>query len=201
MATHADISGNLTIAALQSVRRNAANTGFETYLVGSGESGNSEIVTNIVLQNLTDDISTTEIDGTDVAGLYRICFYMRVTANDPTSLGTVIFDCGWTDEVAYTSQEITGSRVITLSVANDVNSNSWVVYNASGKMSYYTWHTGDYGDAVYSLRVCVERLFVGAVSLSGIITGSTTIGGALGDAGAARATAMGTAIASATLTG
>ena len=31
MATHADISGNLTMGALQSVRRNAANTTFEPY--------------------------------------------------------------------------------------------------------------------------------------------------------------------------
>ena len=31
MATHADISGNLTIGPLQSVRRNAANTTFEAF--------------------------------------------------------------------------------------------------------------------------------------------------------------------------
>lgn len=35
MATHADISGNLTIGALQAVRRNASNTGFEAYTTTS----------------------------------------------------------------------------------------------------------------------------------------------------------------------
>ncbi len=59
MATHADISGNLTIGALQSVRRNAGDTAFEAFTpaagtISSGTAGRiAEYATATTLQSST----------------------------------------------------------------------------------------------------------------------------------------------------
>ena len=168
MATHADISGNLAIGALQSVRRNSTNTAYEAFSTLS-----TGLVTTVILTGQGADIAQTGISNTTTPGMYRINFYLHATAvnvaADDITLKFYWFDGAGTSEKYY-SPGVLPLMIYGQTTAQD----SIVAYKTTGAISYSVTG-GNYSTATYALYIVVEQIYTTAVLLLGNAAGTATV--------------------------
>lgn len=104
------------------------------------------------LTGQTADIGTTNCTNANVAGLYRVSAYLSDTTADVLA-GAVILTFTWTDDVGSTTQTLT--QVLTGTGRTEA---IFLLYLASGNLTYATTHTGIIGTAAYAVRFVVERM-------------------------------------------
>lgn len=227
MATHADISGNLAIGALQAVRRNVTNTAFEAYTpyTTSGAATTYPTVVSVVaLTDISGSISPTGLLNTDVPGIYSVNSYMYATAIDDLAPLAAQVELQWTDDAGSKQDTIDTANLQTLIPASGNYGYSFVVHCASGSISYsVTAGGGSFLDARCSLYLVIMRLAeIGTGALSGLsagvatlratlaagilqvygtAAGATTVTGTVRGSGAAGGAAAGAAAGSGTLSG
>ena len=171
MATHADISGNLTMAALQSVRRNAANTTFEAYTPMYSSMGSIDSVASVHYAGHNSDITSTSLSGTDVPGLYLVTMRSYTDKAD-AGAGTVSVGIAFTDALARSYGDN-----IDLSTLGEVGL-SFVLPMCveTGSITYSATITGSYGAASYTIAISAIRL-IAFGRLTGTSSGIATVTG------------------------
>lgn len=99
-------------------------------------------------------IASTNLTNTTPAGLYRINYSLRCTTADVTA-GTITASFTYTDDVGATT-DTTAAIVLTATTSRQAG--SFVVYLASGNITYLTTLTGIIGTSRYQLRARCEFL-------------------------------------------
>jgi len=101
------------------------------------------------------DITTTAFSGTNVAGLYRINYYLVATTADVTA-GTVVLTLTYTD--ASGAQTITSSPVTLATAGGFAQQVLFVQVSGTGAISYAVAVTGIYATAAFDLYAVAEKL-------------------------------------------
>ncbi|MFA5388856.1 MAG: hypothetical protein WC312_03780 [Candidatus Omnitrophota bacterium] len=116
--------------------------------------GIAYIVSNVSLAAQSAAISSTNFTNANVAGQYRISYYLVTTTADATA-GTIALNIAYTD--ASQAQNI-ASPTINLATLGSKQQEVLYVQLASGNLAYSTTLTGAVNNARYNLYISVERL-------------------------------------------
>jgi len=120
----------------------------------SGTNTGDQIITNIQLTAKVAAIGSTNITGTNTAGLYRVSYYLEDTTADITA-GTIMVTIGWTDDAGATT---TSSVALPLTAVGRTSGNLYIRVLGTGSIQYSTTLVGIIGTSQYALFISAERL-------------------------------------------
>lgn len=100
------------------------------------------------------DIADTNFVGGNVAGLYRVSYYLVDTTSDITA-GAVTLNIKYTDIVGARTLS---STPVVLTATTAITQGTLFIQLASGNVTYGVTHTGIFGTATFALYLTFERL-------------------------------------------
>lgn len=119
------------------------------------------IVDNVALTNQGAAIGSTNVTNGNVAGDYRVGYYLVCTTADITA-GSIAISITYNDGTAV--RTLTGVAVVLTSTANwatkftNTNADGSYIHLGSGSIAYSTVLTGSAGTSKYALYLSFERL-------------------------------------------
>lgn len=139
-----DASGNMTLAA-KIISYNGITTDPDTL-------GVPVLVDFQSATGLSIDVSATNYNNANTAGLYRVSVYVVVTTADATA-GSVSVNTLWNDGTAARTVSATASMAAT-NYAQTITH----LLNTSGSVQFSITHTGSFGTAQYAVYLMCERV-------------------------------------------
>ena len=117
------------------------------------------IMDSVALTGQTGSINSTNLNNSNVAGLYRVHYYIQVTTSD-LAAGTIRCDISYNDGDPHTLS----GQTLVLTAKNQASTfvtstlDGSILRHNSGSIAYSTTLIGVIGAARYALYIVLERL-------------------------------------------
>jgi hypothetical protein len=112
------------------------------------------IVNYVSLTGQNANIGSTNFTNANVAGLYRLSYYLVGETGDIT-VTPVNLNVSWNDGTG--GHSITAFSLV-LTGTGGFGENEALIYLGSGSISWSTTHSGTYGTATYGIHMTLEKL-------------------------------------------
>lgn len=152
-AAFLDVRGDLLIGSSSQFAINSSGLVTKQNNVATEGMGVATIVDSVALTGQVADITATNISSGNVAGRYRVSYYLEDTTADVLA-GAVTVTFAFTDAAGSTT---VASAPVALTALGR-GSGSFFVQLSSGNITYAVTHTGIFSTSAFALYIIAERL-------------------------------------------